>query len=78
MPPGTGGLMAACSCGVMTVLAELGCTCTTPVSEVGGTGWVGSLATAAMWLARPSVMLAVESVFSCGVATDAAPVVAAV
>ena len=45
--------------------AELGWTCTTPVREVGGTGWVGSLATAAMWLARPSVRLAVESDFIC-------------
>ena len=45
----------------MTVEAEFGWTWTTPVREVGGTGWVGSLATAAMWLARPSVRPAVES-----------------
>ena len=41
-----------CGCEVLV----FGWTCTTPANEVGGTGWVGSLATVARWPARPSDM----------------------
>jgi hypothetical protein len=60
--------LGCCGNGGRGIVCAGGCTCTTPLRDVGGTGWVGSLATGILWEfsasnpARPSDIPAVESV----------------